>query len=120
MTTAPFPQRRGDGSFSVSARFVIVEPGAFDVAKRAVSAWLYDREQDGDNVSEDLRSPPTVALVRSDCFDVVFDGEPGAIRWKDWLVDLSQRLSGVPGVTFDCFFDHVAGAPHPGSVRRDA
>lgn len=69
-------------------------------------------------MQEDLRSAPLVTALPGDRVEVVFEGLPGSRRWKDWLVEITYDLDKLEGLSFECFFDHVAGKPHPASLRR--
>jgi len=96
----------------VSARFASTNSEALAAAKSALSEWLSSNES---RLAEDLGVAPHIVAVADDRIDVVFEGRPDSLRWKDWMVALTQRLSAVPGLTFECFYDLVADAPHPAS-----
>ena len=66
---------------------------------------------------EDLATVPYVVARGQSSIEVVFVARPSSQRWKDWMVYLTRDLqSSIPGITFECFYDLVAEAPHPASV----
>ena len=116
--TSQFPRRRGDGSLSVSCRFEIPELGLLSAATNIVVEWVREKSTNGIPIDEDLREAPRVAVRSRDHLEVIFEGLPGSVRWKNWLVEVTQRLSAIPGIKFECFYDLVADAPHPASVAE--
>ena len=120
MSLANFPLKREDGSLSVACRFS-APPGALARVEGWVEGWtrgiMATRLVD---LLEDLSAPPRVVARKDGYIDIVFDGKPASRRWKDWMVYLSRDLgaSSIPGVNFEGFYDLVADAPHPASVRR--
>ena len=117
MRDSRFPARRDDGSASVAVRLRSERPGVADMIADALKNWVDERKRQGVDLMLDLRAEPQLVVRSEGLFDVVLDGLPSSSRWKNWMVLLTQfLLSEVPGVTFECFFDLVRGAPHPGSV----
>jgi hypothetical protein len=115
-----FPQRRHDGSFSVAARFSAGSDDALKAARDYVAAWL-DRKTGNEHVNfgEEFRRPIRVEPVGKHGFDIVFDCHPHSVMWKGWMVELTQRVRWIPGITFQGFWDLVSGAPHPASVPEE-
>lgn len=115
MSQVRFPKRREDGSVSVAARFTFDAPFAVEAAEATLRKWIAQHATETGDPTEDLVSEPYVVVRDQRTLDVVFDGLPGSPRWKDWMVALSQEMTAVYGVTFTCFYDLVADAPHPAS-----
>ncbi len=122
MNGARFPSKRDDGTFSVSARFSISEPQLRELVEAIVSSWVRKRVSEEDVViGNDLLSEPRVVGIDAQRLDVVFEGGPQSRRWKDWMVAVVQELtSSIQGVSFEGFYDLVANAPHPASLRSKA
>jgi len=117
MSGARFPRKRDDGSLSVAARFSVSNPATCGRIEDYVTGWVHGVMIRSD-LLEDLSTLPRVVTRGETLVDVVFDAEPGSRRWKDWMVCLARDLkSWNTSITFECFFDLVANAPHPASMR---
>jgi hypothetical protein len=112
MSATIFPARRPDGSLSVASRFSSQDDAAGTRVQDFVAGWLRGIGRYVD-LLKDLTSLPRVE-IGADLIDVIFDGSPTGLRWKDWMVFLTQDLAeSVEGITFVCFYDLVADHPHP-------
>ena len=122
MSQPTFPQRRPDGSLCVASRFSLAGEATEQSIQAYVAGWMRGIMATGHvDLAEDLVEAPRVVARGPASVDVVFDGKPGSQRWKDWLVYLTRDLaSSMPGITLECFYDVVADAPHPASVKGEA
>jgi hypothetical protein len=121
MEKAVFPQRREDGSLSVASRFSVYDATTVRRVEDYVTGWIHGIAATNHvNLLEDLAVAPYVVAGEGGIVDVIFDGRPESRRWKDWMVYLTRDLESTTLATFVCFYDRVADAPHPASVRRSA
>lgn len=73
-------------------------------------------KEEGIVLERDLVGLPHVRPQAADRFEVVFDGRPDSLLWKDWLVSVARGLAeNVEGVAFEGFYDLLTGARHPAS-----
>lgn len=105
------PLLRPDGSFSIAARFESIS-GRVDEVRSAVARSIETRERrEGVSFDAAFVSTPEVRLS-DDTILVVFEGRPGGLMWKDWLVAVTRDVEiSLDGVDFRGFFDMVAGTP---------
>ena len=103
MTNIKFPKRREDGSFTVLAKFAASGPDALpvDLLRDYVAAWTrahrsWVRIWRSDVIDEEpmvlaaeFSCDPRVEVgYRGHALAIVFEGNPSAQRWKDWVVML--------------------------------
>ena len=116
-----FPENRADRTVSVASRFALTNVASQGVVAEYVTGWVYRKvQEDHIDLREDLVVLPWTEIPEEGFIDIIFDGRPGSRRWKDWMVYLTIDLksSGI-GVIFQCFYDRVAHAAHPASLRKD-
>lgn len=110
-----FPQRRSDGSATVSA--VFREP--LDRVTEDVDIAFADWRQALSHVdiTLDLAVEP-VARSSKEGFRVVFEVQPGSRQWRDWAVALVSALRRRLGEgSFSGFYDHVSERMHTAVLR---
>jgi hypothetical protein len=117
MTNSLFPQRRGDGSFSVAVRYMLADSAAERALRQAVASWIQRKEEaDHVDVGGEFVLPPRVEVVDRSCVQVVFDCPRNAVLWKGLMVELVRELDGIGRVRRTGFWDLVTGLPHPASI----
>jgi hypothetical protein len=123
-----FPRKRLDGSFTILAKFPIIDDSS--QLRAQVTLWLSEwvaNHQDwirswqvGGDVKEehlyyadDFKGPPYVVNSIRDQICIRFDCKSGAKWWKDWLArmvnDLAQKFPeiGRPSVIEDSLTDDI-------------
>ena len=108
MSEINFPKRRGDGGFSLSARFTISDPSILPLVQDYLKEWLKANctwtriwrsnviEEERLDFYSDFISDPRVENGDDGIsFSVVFEGKPSAKRWKDWAVRLVHDITTI-------------------------
>lgn len=108
-----WPTEQSDGTVAVAVRLVVVPPGTLGPVEQAISRWIDEKKAAGVKLELDLASLPTAEVIDQARIDVVFNSEADSRMWKDWMVDLTQRLSAISGVRVAGFEDRVTGAFRP-------
>jgi len=117
MAEVKFPQKRDDGSFTVSALFSMSDENVLAPLREYLKAWMranktWRRVWRSDSIfeeqlefSSEFSAEPRVETGTEKLrFAIVLDGKPSATRWKDWLVLLTDDLCKVfPEIKFDRF-----------------
>jgi hypothetical protein len=80
--------------------------------------WI-ERKVTVDHVDMDseFTTPPQVSAVDVSVLQIIFECTSNAFLWKGLMVELARELDMVDGIERVGFWDLVAGAAHPASVR---
>jgi hypothetical protein len=113
---AIWPQRRPDGSASITTRFASDHGLSFDELSSFLETWLEQRsDAQRAGMERDLAEAPNVVDLGANAAEITINTKPERGYWaRDWLVVLGRAVEeAFPDATLLGFYDTVAGQFRP-------
>ena len=108
MTSAQFPERRPDGSFTVASRFAVVDAARRNQLATEVALAMRTLVQRGVDVERELDGAPWLDEAEPGTVDLVFEVKSGSMLWKDCMVAVTKDIDRLAnGIQFQRFYSRT-------------